>query len=82
MRNPKLVLVRWVDSYSNDRWHFINEAKEWGAGTFEVKTVGWLIDESDKHILLAGGYSNNKSVNNLSHIPKVNIIKKIEIEWK
>ena len=82
MRNPKLVLVRWVDSYSNSNWRELDGAKKWGSVVFEVKSVGWLVDESDKHILLSGGYSNNETVHNLTHIPKVNIIKKIEIEWK
>lgn len=82
MKIPSMVMVRWFDTFSFDGWQHVDDAIEWGEGRYEVKSVGWLIDESEDHILLAGGFSNNDKVMLSIHIPKVNIIKRIEIEWK
>jgi len=76
-----LLLVKWFDTYSNDRWRDINEAKEWGSERLIIHSVGWLIDESKDHILLAGGIQDDEDMAHLFiHIPKANIIHKIKIK--
>ena len=82
MKIPPMVMVRWFDTFSYDGWQDVDDAIAWGGGRYEVKSVGWLIDESEDHILLSGSFSNNDKVCLSIHIPKVNIIKRIEIEWK
>ena len=76
----KVVFVKWFDTYSTDAWQTLKDAKKWGGAKYETKSIGWLIDESDDHILLAGGVSFDKKANLFIHIPKVNIIEQIEIE--
>jgi len=77
----QLLLVKWFDTYSSDRWQFIDEAKKWGAEKLIIHSVGWLIDESKNHILLAGGIQDNQEVAHLLvHIPKSNIVQKIRIK--
>ena len=75
----KLLLVKWFDTYSDDRWKHIDYAIDWGGDRLIIQSVGWLIDETDKHILLAGGISELDDVHLLIHIPKSNIIQKIKI---
>jgi hypothetical protein len=47
------VLVTWIDAYSIDAWRqrdtLISEAKD----EMLVQTMGWLIDENSKYIVVA-----------------------------
>ena len=79
-RPHELVLVKWFDTYSCDKWLMIDEAREWGINRLIIHSVGWLIDETKNHVLLAGGYSDEGAAHLLVHIPKSNIIQKIKID--
>lgn len=75
MKDPRLYYAEWVDSGASGRWAALDGFKE---GVAYIKTIGWLVDESEDHITLAGSYSGESDhmgaqVNCFISIPKVSI---------
>ena len=52
----KFYYVEWADAIEHlDGWQELDEAKEWAmADNWIVKQTGWLLDETEDYILLAG----------------------------
>jgi len=52
----KAIYVEWCDaiSYQKKSWVDIEEAKKWAANSnWIVKQLGFIVEETDKYILLA-----------------------------
>lgn len=74
--NP-LVYIIWDDACSNTGWFSKNELEEWCAKTFALcHQVGWLIEETKKHYIIASLYSpksgpsGQETWGHLQRIPK------------
>lgn len=50
----KLIYIEWADAYTCDDWKTLDECFDW-ANDYKwiVKSVGWVLKETDKYILLA-----------------------------
>ena len=57
---PQLALVTWQDSVtgSGEDWEFLNNMKPLPPA--RVVSVGWIIDETDSYITLAGGLNDTQ----------------------
>lgn len=56
MKKEALYLVKWDDHFSSAGW--VSKGP-YQRKTYRVKTVGYFIDEDDKHIHLAMSNTNN-----------------------
>ena len=52
--NTDIVVVEWEDIQSADNWND-DEVPE----TYGAKSVGWLLEDSAKHVILATSYSDD-----------------------
>ena len=51
----KLVYIEWEDAISRNQWMNKKEVNEWiKDGPWFVHSIGWIIKETDKFIILAG----------------------------
>jgi len=52
----KLIYIEWCDAIYNARWFHEDEVKQWAENSdFTIKEVGWVIEETDKYIVLGCG---------------------------
>jgi hypothetical protein len=80
MEEYKLVLIRWVDSYTfSTRWEFIEDIGE--LELMECVSVGFVVKENDTGIMIIPHISgkNEGGMGGLT-IPKVSIIEIIELK--
>lgn len=79
----KLIYLEWCDACGGDiGWCNSEDAKEWGKEGFIIRQAGWLIEESDNHVLLAFKYNPQEiegKFSQLTRIPKTWIIKRINL---
>lgn len=62
----ELYLVEWEDAASSGAW--VRVPFEFDETLCE--TVGWLLELSDKHVLLNGSRNDADQVGNLQYIPR------------
>jgi hypothetical protein len=68
--------VFWYDSWAQTGWRHDDEPKA-EIATFTCSTVGYLVNENTKHIVLAQTLSmDDEQHGSIFVIPKVNITKK------
>ncbi len=78
----KLVYIEWADAVSDSSWHTYKSATKWAKGPdWLVRHVGWILEENDKYILLAGSWTPQKGTSvdqfgNLHKVPKTWIRKR------
>lgn len=77
----KLIYIEWCDATSrHDAWVDIKEAIEWGDNSsWVIKSVGWLLKETNKYILLSARIGKDDAVGlvgGLFKIPKTWILKR------
>jgi hypothetical protein len=72
---PRWVLVNWLDSGGSEGWEHTEEAIH-GAATdpMECESVGWLLADTDKYVLLAPSRKAEDEVMNALQIPRCAII--------
>ena len=78
-----LVLVHWLDHESNGgpEWEDLESQLEWAAELPPIgQTVGWIIWEGDKHIVLVDTIMNNQETGTAHKILKENIVFKQELQ--
>lgn len=51
MKEPELYYAQWLDSNATSGW---TELKDFNEPCATIKTIGWLIFESDESITIAG----------------------------
>ena len=73
----KLVKVKWLDSYSTDRWISKDSVVYEMGYEYIMTTVGYLFKKTKDGIIICHSY-NDTMVNGLIHIPR-KCIKKIKI---
>jgi len=56
----KLVLVKWLDSHSVNQWTELERLKK-NCKPARCKSVGWLLTQSNGHILLVPHIAENDS---------------------
>ena len=77
-KQPKIVLIEWVDSYSIEGWQFLGDCK---LAEIKCQTVGFFVHETKNIYVVAqsrttkGGF---KPFADLISIPKVAITKMVE----
>ena len=78
----ELVVVEWFDvtKISNDE--DFDEKKDVNDRLSDMKTVGWLFQQSDKVILLVQEFNDDKSPRDWVTIPRVLITKMDIVEKK
>jgi hypothetical protein len=78
-----LVLIRWLDSMAYDRWESKAGMRDRLVnldGGLEHLTVGWEIDSTDSHIIVAGSRHISEDVwNDAMAIPRVVVLERIEL---
>lgn len=72
-----LIIIEWCDAIENSKgWNTLEEAIEWSkSDDWKVTQVGWLLDETKEHILIASMVNNaneyrGESFSGLMKIPK------------
>jgi len=65
-----LAFVTWEDAYSHDDWVPIADARSHTPCI--VQSVGWLVDESDRHITIIQSITSDEAGSRIT-IPKVYI---------
>jgi len=65
-----LAFVLWEDAYSHDDWVSLDEAKSHEPCL--VKSVGWLVDESERHVTIIQSLSSGEAGSRIT-VPKVYI---------
>ena len=79
---PKLIYIEWADACSQGGWKTKEQALAWVKTTnWYVHQVGWLLEETDKYILLVDTYSpenllEEELYNGVHKIPKTWIRKR------
>ena len=80
---PRLIQVRWLDSMAWDRWEQRKTMRERlveSDGGLEHLTVGWLIDDSEQHIIVAGSRHSTDDVwNDAMAIPRVAVLSIVDL---
>lgn len=75
---PRLVQVRWLDSMAYDRWDSRSSIKDKlteSDGGLEHITVGWLIDDTETHIIIASSRHSTEDVwNGAMAIPRAVVL--------
>lgn len=84
MNKHKLVYIEWHDAFADSRWMSKNEVDNWKKGEFIVAEVGWIMEETNKQIILASRYNpaDNGDIaqwGSLQKIPKPWIRKRINL---
>ena len=49
----KLIYIEWHDAFANSGWMDKDEVVKWKKGEWLVSEVGWVIEETDKQLILA-----------------------------
>jgi len=62
MGKPKIYLVKWIDSQSDDGWQFYKERTS--VSPMIVYTIGFLIFENKKSIRIATSLAQNSDKTN------------------
>ena len=73
----KPVLVEWVDSVEVTGWRLLDDIPP--CTTFPVRTMGWLIEESDEAITVAGSLGVDQACG-MMRIPVVAIKRIINLD--
>jgi|TARA_R110000803_G_scaffold95372_3_gene163314 hypothetical protein len=65
----KLVLVEWTDAMDFDNgWHDLKKVQ--AAQVEQVVSVGWIVTEDDKHIVLSSDFCSDCTSGRAIAIPK------------
>jgi len=73
----KIIYIEWVDSESFSYWRSIKNTIEDNKNPSIVKTVGYLLDENDHHILVCHSFDEaNDMIIGVIKIPKKCILRK------
>ena len=82
----KLFYIEWCDAMvSHDTWKTLDEAIEWADNDeWVISQVGWILNETDEHIVLAcrksnGGNDNEDMFGGCFKIPKTWIRKRVQL---
>ena len=75
----KQVYIKWYDAYTVDSWQSIEEATEIMRNKYLVETIGWVLEETKKHISICHSYTKSQVMGAL-HIPRECIVKIKEIK--
>lgn len=74
----KLVLVEWVDSNGGGGWQSQEAAvREAAADPLTCETVGWLLDDTDRYLLVAPNRTVGRKVGQVGdpmQIPHVAVV--------
>lgn len=68
----KKIYIEWYDAYSRDSWESEESIRESCGPMMLCKTMGWLIDEDEKHIVVCHTHNPYMVMGSL-HIPKCTI---------
>ena len=70
--------VKWCDATSLEQaWLTVDEAIEWADNEkWEVESVGWILEENNKYILLCSKVGGDGQVGQLFKIPKTWILER------
>lgn len=74
----KRLYIEWYDAYTLDSWQSIEDAKESMKLKYVVKTIGWLVDETEGYYFISHSITHSQLMGAL-HIPKECVIKVQEI---
>ncbi len=82
-----VIYIEWCDAISNNsQWLSVEDAKKWGNNEdWVIKQVGFLIEETEEYLLLAGRINphnyteDDLKVDGLLKLPKTWIRKKIDL---
>lgn len=69
MKSYPLVLVDWIDPHSDAGWKDPHEIEETYAKDFSCKTVGWLLREDAKKVMIASSLTAEQ-IGDLFVIPR------------
>lgn len=72
----KLVRIKWHDCVQYSGWHSLDEVKK--VEKWIIESVGWLVDERKKEIVIAMSHCENKAAD-LLVIPKKMILERWEL---
>lgn len=77
----KLIYIKWTDACSSPSWFTKEDALKWARSKdWIVENIGWLMEETDKYILICARRSddveNRGEYGLLQKIPKTWIIKR------
>lgn len=54
-----LVLIEWQDHYSEDKWESLEAAQAPDTSSGVIKSVGWLISETDREYRIVQNLSKD-----------------------
>ena len=78
-----LVLIRWLDTFSSTDWkqpQKLLEDTEYVDNLSICESVGWLIEQDSKRIVLASMIGRDGCTNDRQYIPKGCIIEKKRLD--
>ena len=78
----KLVHVFWEDAHGNSRWLTEKETLEWARDTncYQCENVGYLIEKTEKGIVLAARISDDGDLGLIQRIPRKWVTKIIRLD--
>ena len=60
MKKHKLVLIEWIDAAGcGPRWNSLDVIMS--SNTLTIRSVGWLVDESTKHVTIVSSMDNQEA---------------------
>jgi len=74
----KFIYLEWEDAFSLEAgWHYEDDIKERAKANFIVSEAGYVLEENDKYLVIAGQYaSETGQFGNITKIPKTWIRKR------
>lgn len=55
-RPLRLIYLEWEDAASRASWMDTTEIEDYAAGQFLVRQAGYLLEDTDRYLLLAGSW--------------------------
>jgi hypothetical protein len=65
MKQIPIIFIQWIDAHGNTGWFSNSEKDEWAKEDWYTDSVGFLIKETDKMIVIAERHEPNNSVNRM-----------------
>lgn len=78
LENATLVYIEWRDSCSmNGTWSRMHEVEDMEPCT--IRSIGWLVSETNEHVVVAAHISNNDSLSGDLCVPKAVITHRMKL---
>jgi len=74
-----LYYLEWIDAESDSSWGDRNSVDKWLEKDYMVHDLGWVVNESNKYLVICNQISADGDLGNRTRIPKAWIRTKLKV---